>query len=279
MRIKTTRRQKPFFILLIIFIGVQSHAANGQFTPSEITQRAELEEFLRTSEIVRSKDIGEGVTKPIRLYLKRGEVEHCGCWKNPKGMQGGFVEGWQYEIAAYELDKLLDLNLIPPTVERTFKGKQGSLQFWVETRFSDLERMEQGIKIPSQVVDEWSNQKYLMRAFDCLIANEDRNQTNILYTLDLHTILIDHSRAFRSSKKFCDRLIYGRNGLLGAKLFLQLPRIFVEKIESLDFDTVKKAVGPYLEDKEIKAIVMRKKLLLDEIEEMIKERGEDEVLY
>lgn len=273
------KRQKLLFILLMFLIGVQNHTVNGQFTPASILQRGELEEFLKTSEIVRSEDIGEGVTKPVRLYLKKGEVEHSGCWKNVEGMQGGFLEGWQYEIAAYELDKLLGLNLIPPTVDRTFKGKRGSLQFWVETRLSDLERMEQGIKIPSQVVDEWSKQKYLMRAFDCLIANEDRTQQNILYTEDWHIILIDHSRAFRSSKKFCDRLIHGRNGLLGAKLFRQLPRTFVEKIKALDFDTVKKAVGPYLEDKEIKAIVMRKKLLLEEIDEMIKERGEDEVLY
>lgn len=273
------RKQRPCLGLFVFFIVAQVSIVNGQFTPASILQRGELEQFLKTSEIVRSEDIGEGVTNPVRLYLKRGEVEHSGCWKNPKGIQKGFLEGWQYEIAAYELDKLLGLNLIPPTVERTFKGKRGSLQFWVETRFNDLERVEQGIKIPSQVIDEWSLQKYLMRAFDCLIANEDRTQQNILYSEDWRTILIDHSRAFRSSKKFCERLVYGRNGLLGGKRFQQLPRTFVEKIKSLDIDTVKKAVGSYLEDKEIKAIIMRKKLLLDEIDEMIRERGEDEVLY
>ena len=59
---------------------------------------------------------------------------------------------------------------------------------------SDLERIEQGIHIPKDKLDSWSKQKYLARAFDCLIANEDRTQQNIRYTQDWRTILIDHSR-------------------------------------------------------------------------------------
>ena len=92
-------------------------------------------------------------------------------------------------------------------------------------------------------------------------------------------ILIDHSRSFRSSKKFTKQLMFGRNGIRGNKPFRQLPRAFVERIKALDFDTIKKAVGPYLKDKEIKAILKRKEILLAEIEEMIKEKGEDRVLY
>jgi len=92
-------------------------------------------------------------------------------------------------------------------------------------------------------------------------------------------ILIDHSRSFRSSQKYTKNLVYGKNGIKGAKLFRILPRSFVEKIKVLDFDSIKKAVGPYLKDKEIKAILTRKDLLLKEIEEMIKEKGEDKVLY
>jgi hypothetical protein len=38
-------------------------------------------------------------------------------------------------------------------------------------------------------------------------------------------------------------------------------------------------VSPYLKEKEIKAILLRKELLLKEIEEMVKEQGEDKVLY
>lgn len=272
--------KRKIFITLILFLFiVQSFEAKAQFTPSEIAQREELEELLKTAEIIEHRDIGEGVTKPIRLFLKKGDVEASGAWKNPSGRMYGFLEGWQYEIAAYEMDKLLGLNLVPPTVEREFKGKKGSLQLWVELEMSDLDRMERKIDIPPSKSDNWSKMKYLTRAFDSLIANEDRTQENIRYTKDWRTILIDHSRAFRSSKKFTKQLMFGKNGIKGAKLFRALPREFVEKVKALNFEIVKKAVGPYLKDKEIEAILIRKELLLKEIEEMIKEKGEGKVLY
>ena len=73
--------------------------------------------------------------------------------------------------------------------------------------------------------------------------------------------------------------MFGRNGIMGNKPFRQLPRAFVEKIKTLDFDAIREAVGPYLKDKEIKAILIRKELILAEIDEMIKEKGEENVLY
>jgi len=272
-------KRKIFLTLILFLFTIQSYEVSAQFTPSEIAQREEWEEFLKTAEIVGHKDIGEGVTKPKRLFLKMGDVEASGAWKNPRGVQLGFLEGWQYEIAAYEMDKLLGLNLVPPTVEREFKGKRGSLQLWVELEMSDLDRMERKIKIPPSKLDNWSKMKYLTRAFDSLIANEDRTQENILYTKDWRTILIDHSRSFRSSKEFTKQLVFGKNGLKGAKLFRYLPREFVEKVKALNSDNLKKAVGPYLKKKEIKTILIRKELLLAEIDEMIKERGEDKVIY
>ncbi len=272
-------RRKILPLIILSFLVAQGYLASAQFTSEELAEREKWEEFLKTAEIIRHQDIGEGVTKPIRLFLKKGEVEISGVWKNPRGMMEGNLEGWQYEIAAYEMDKLLALNMIPPTVERKFKGKRGSLQLWVESELSDLERMDRKIKIPLTRVDQWSNMKYVMRAFDSLIANEDRTQQNIRYTKDWRMLLIDHSRSFRSSKKFTKNLMYGKNGVKERKLFRMLPRAFVEKIKGLDYDNIKEAVGPYLNKKEIKAIVIRKELLLKEIEEMIKEKGEDKILY
>ena len=272
-------KRKIIFPIILLLLLAQSYKASAQLTQEELAEREKWEEFLKTSEIIRHRDIGEGVTKPIQLFLKKADVEWSGVWKNPKGMRGGFLEGWQYEIAAYEMDKLLELNMIPPTVEREFKGKRGSLQFWVEDAFSDLKMREQKIKWPPSRLDHLQKMKYLTRAFDSLIANEDRTQQNIFYTKDWRMILIDHSRSFRSSKEFTKKLLFGKYREGRPMPFRQLPRAFVDKIKALDFDNIKKAVGPYLKDKEIKAILLRKKLLLEEIEEMIKEKGEDKVLY
>jgi len=259
--------KRRILIITLFLLIAQSYEANGQLTPAEIAQKEELEEFLRTAEIVGHEEIGEGVTKPLRLLLKKGEVERNGVW-------------WQYEIAAYQMDKLLGLNMVPPTVERKFKGKRGSLQLWIEHEYSLLEILDQKIPIPPSKIDHVYKMKYLNRAFDSLIANEDLTQQNIRYTKDWRIILIDHSRSFRSSKKFTEKLLFGKHAERRPKLiFLKLPRAFVEKVKALNFDNIKKAVGPYLKDREIKAILLRKELLLAEIEELIKERGEDYVLY
>jgi hypothetical protein len=254
---------------------------HAQFNAEDINNREKIEELLKTADIVNAEEVGEGVTKPWRLFLKKGEEELSGCWKNSKGVKKGYLEGWQYEIAAYQMDKLLELNMIPPTVEREFDGKKGSFQLWIVSEFSLLDVMEQGIPLPDKNPEAtiFRNGKYLTRAFDSLIGNEDRTQQNILYTNDWRTILIDHSRSFRSKKKYCKRLLYGKRGMREAQPFRQLPRSFVEKVKALDFDSIKNAVGPYLTDDEINAVLARKKLLLAEIEEMIEEMGEDMVLY
>jgi hypothetical protein len=264
------------FILLLYTL-----TANSQFRSEEIASREIIEGFLESAEIVKAEEIGEGVTKPWRIYVKRDQKELSGCWKNPQGIQKGHLEGWQYEIAAYRMDKLLGLNMVPPTVEREYEGKKGSLQLWVESEFSLLDAMEQGIPLPEKNPEAtvFNRGKYLTRAFDSLIANEDRTQQNILYTKDWRTILIDHSRSFRSKKKFRKKLLYGKNGIKEIKIFRQLPRSFVEKVKSLDYEKIKAAVGRYLTDVEINAVLERKKLLLAEIEEMIEEMGQDKVLY
>lgn len=272
------------FVLLALALSAGPQIALAQFTPEQIAQREAQEEFLLTADILRSEPIGEGVTKPFKLYLKKGDVEAKAAWKNPSGVQRGFLEGWQYEIAAYRLDKLIGLNMIPPAVEREFQGKEGALVYWAENKYSLLKIMEQGIRIPDSALDHTEKMKWLARAWDSLIANEDRTQQNILYTEDWRTILFDHSRAFRSAREFVKRLMFGRNGIKVSEagnpfLFRRLPREFVQNVEALTFENIKAAVGTTLKDGEIKAVLARQKLLLKEVAQMIKEQGEAAVLY
>lgn len=272
------RRKISLLLSLLFFTGFLSFSG-GQFTPEEVSQRPQWEEFLKTAEIIGHDDVGEGVTKPTWLTLKKGDTVKQGLWKNPRGIQQGFLEGWQYEIAAYEVDKLLELHMIPPTVERAFNGKEGSLQLRIEKEYSELEIMDQRIPMPPDKREHRENMKYITRAFDSLIGNDDRTQQNILYTKDWRTILIDHSRAFRSTREHSRQLMYGKNGIKGELLFKRLPRKFVEKVKGLTLESIQNAVGPYLTKKEINALLARRELLLKEIKEMIKERGEDNVLY
>lgn len=267
-------------ITAFVFL-LSSILAHAQFTAEDISKRERIEDLLKTADITNAEEIGEGITKPWRLHLNKSGEELSGCWKNPEGIQKGHLEGWRYEIAAYQMDKLLGLNMIPPTVEREYEGKRGSLQLWVDTEYSLLDIMEKGLPLPTKNPEAtvFNRGKYLARAFDSLIANEDRTQQNVRYTKDWRTILIDHSRSFRSKKKYQKKLMYGKTGSKEKKLFRKLPLSFVEKIRSLDFESIKNAVGPYLTDVEINAVLARKKLLLKEIDEMVEEMGQDKVLY
>jgi hypothetical protein len=259
-------------------------AARAQFLPDEIAARPAREEYLRTAEIVRFEELKEGVTKPFKLYLRKDGLELKAAWKNPKGIQQGFLEGWQYEIAAYRLDKLLGLNMIPPAVEREFQGKPGALVLWADNKYSLLKVVEDKIPVPLDAKERIDKMKWLTRAWDSLIANEDRTQQNVLYTEDWRTIIFDHSRAFRSGAEFTRRLMFGRKGIKISDqgtpfLFQRLPRWFVDGIKALTFQTIRGAVGETLTDREIKAVLARRELLLEEIKQTIKEKGEAAVLY
>ncbi len=195
--------------------GLAAGAAplSAQFRPAEIAQRESWEEFLRTAEIIKSEPEREGVTHPWKLTLRQGDVEHKAVWKDIDAVDGEIPDRWRFEVAAYRLDKLLDLNMVPPVVEREFRGKKGDLSLWADNKYSELKVEEENILKPESVLAHWNDMKYLTRAWDCLIANDDRTQQNVLYTDDWRTILIDHTRAFRSDKAHRERLIYGAKGL------------------------------------------------------------------
>ena len=59
----------------------------------------------------------------------------------------------------------------------------------------------------------------------------------------------------------------------------RLPRAFVEKLKTLNSESMKDIVGKYLTDKEIEAILMRRDLIIEEIDKLIKKHGEADVLY
>ena len=268
-----------FSFLLILFLSLIRCFA--QLTPEELAQRAKWEEFLKTAEIIDNRQMTGpyAVTNPYVLTLRKDTITRDALWKNPEGKFKGSLEGWNYEIAAYRLGKYLELNMIPPTVEKIFKEKRGSCQLWMESKMNLREKEKQKIAVPRDCITSWNRALYLQRAFDCLIANEDRHQGNILITEDWRMILIDHSRCFRSSKKFTEKLIFDLGGEGKYYYIMPLPKTFVENIKTLNFQLIKDIVGNYLTDKEIQAILVRKELILRKIDRLIERYGEDTVLY
>jgi hypothetical protein len=287
---------RSFTILAVVFLLAlgAGAAAAGQLKP-EVSARLDFwEDFLRTAEIVDAHPIGEGVTKPWRLTLEKDGVRHDAAWKDVDRMvtnRGERIrDSWKSDVAAYRIDKLIGLNLVPPYVEREFapppskKERPGSLSYWAESKMNYLKMLEQNIAFPEDRTLDADRMKYLVRLWDCLIANADRTQENILLTEDWRTILIDHSRAFQSDARFSRQLIFGQDGMqrfdAGRPLLIRLvPRALYDRILALDEKKVRDAAGPYLTDRQIKGILARVDLIRKEVEQMVKLDGEAKVFY
>lgn len=269
------KRLFTFFAFIIVLgFGFLSIA---QFTPEELAEREKWEGFLKTAEVVKQEQPWgdrEAVTNPWRLTLEKDGITQRAVWKNAAGRMKGFIENWKWEIAAYRLDKYLGLNMVPPTVEKRFQGDRGSCQFYIEDATSLRDITAKKIKKPSYKIFPFNRALYLQRTFDNLIANDDRHQNQYMVTEDWRMILIDHSRSFRTSKKFTKKLIYEKKYKMK-----QIPKALYEKLKSLNLEVIKETVGEYLKDKEIEAVLIRRDLIIKWFDNEIKKLGEDKVLY
>jgi len=250
----------------VLVAGQQAPSPQPGQTPASskiwIGREAEFEQFLKTAEIKKIVDVGQGVTNPRRAFFAPGGLAGSGIIKAiDAGPMAPFLDSWKSEVAAYELDRLLEMGMVPPTVERRIEGDRRSIQLWVENTQS-LKKLE-GQTAPD--IGAWNRQVYRQRIFDDLIINDDRNAGNILVDQAWNVILIDHSRAFDTRKT-----------KMPAPLS-KIDRPFFEKLKALDKETLKARIGPYLAFG-VDPILQRRDRVVKELERLIKEQGEANVL-
>jgi hypothetical protein len=99
------------------------------------------------------------------------------------------------ELAAYRLDRMLGLGMVPATVRRSIAGRAGTLQFVPAETLSERERVASG-KFHSAPCP-LQKQLDAMYVFDGLIRNTARTPSSMLYSLeDLLLLLVDHELSF-----------------------------------------------------------------------------------
>jgi len=175
------------------------------------------------------------------------------------GIYGSFYESYKSEVAAYELDKLLGLGMVPVTVERRVDGSIGAACMWVTPAesFKDLGDVPTP---PPAERNRWGQQLTRAKMFDLLINNLDPNLGNWLVDPAWNIILIDHSRAFTTR---------------GGKQVHELTRIdeqLWERMQQLDEETLTAALGPWLKRGAIRAILARRDRMQEEIAELVERR-------
>jgi len=238
----------------------QAAAAQAVCSQTWVGHEAEFEEAIRNGQVAKLEDVPIGVTKPQRGLLEPATPAARFVWKPLRpGMKSGYMESYKAEIAAYELDKLLGMGMVPPTVERKVQGLTGAAGYWIEhTKGWDIKSP------PTGPEPQWSYQLSRMKLFDMLIANIDRNQGNLIYDADWHIFLIDHSRAF-----------IGKKDLKGFAPLSRIDRALWDKMTALTFEQLKASpVGQWVGDGDLRALLTRRDLIAQNIAEMVKLRGD-----
>ncbi|MCJ7704633.1 MAG: hypothetical protein MUO28_03750 [Desulfobacterales bacterium] len=271
---------KRLVLVIVCAMGL-SVRSFAQFTAGEITEREKWEAYLSEAEVVDYFQMTgpKAVSDPWVLTLEKDGVKSQALWKDVQGRPKGFLENWKGEIAAYRLDKLIGLEMVPPTVEKRFREERGSCQLWMDDTMTMEDKLERKIATPKIKIFNWNRALYKQYLWDNLIGNDDRHQNQYLVTDDFRILLCDHSRSFLTSRAFTNDLIYDERHKKGPGLMKELPRSLYENVKALTLDKIKEAVGDYLTAKEIEAVLMRRDLIVTWIEKRIEELGELNVLY
>ncbi len=240
--------------------------------------REQMRNFLLNAEVVSAKQSSKGITSPWRLTLSDGTLTHDASFQAVdehtamKELASGrtemnFVDSWKYNLAGSILAEMLGLDdVIPVYVERKWKGKTGSLSWWMPVQMDDAQRMKEHIQPPD--ADAWNHQMYRLRVFDQLIYDTDPNLTNILISPDWKLFRVDFSRAFRTYKS------------LQSEKDLQLcDRQLLEKLKALNKEQFAAATKRYLTKSEVEGVMARRDKIVEHFQKLISQNGENAVLY
>jgi len=249
------------FAATLAVAGQDNALASPQLTPSE------MEAFLLQAKIVDIRDAGGGVTGSQRATLTDGVFSHDvhiqsvditqSVFKAGRYTELNFKDTYRFNIAGYRLARLLGLNVVPMSVERSVNGNAAAVTWWVDdVQMDERERMKRKTMGPEPI--RTSNQLQLMHIWDELIQNRDRNQGNILWTNDWTIWLIDHTRAFRLG-----------DALQKPEELRRIDRGLVARLKGLTEDSVARAVGDSLHESEQKAVLRRR----DRIVKLFEERA------
>ncbi len=273
-------RHPIVFTAVALTFSLTAHAGQAsEAAEKTILTPEEQEVFLQKARILRGsmRRLGTGVTDSRRATLSNGDVTHDAhiqtvdqampLFEGRGATEVNFKDSYRFNIAAYRLARLIGLDNVPVSVERRVDGKVAAVTWWVDDVLMDEEaRLKARTVGPDPV--RFSQQIQILRIFDELIQNRDRNQGNVLWDTGWKMWMIDHTRAFRVGRELVtpDRLE-------------RCDRSLLDGLRALTAEAMRGAMGRFLSRQEIEAVLARRDLIVQHYETRIAERGEDAVLF
>lgn len=261
-----------------LVVGARAEVEEDPVDTQNLSQLSdqEIETILLEGRVVGREHLDVGVTLPDRIWLEYDGHRMSAAFKHLDFERPGltrfensppelnFKDSFRYERAAYLLDRLLGLEMVPVAVLRRVKAHEGAVVAWVEDAITEQERLR--LKLAPDDTRLLIRQRAAMRLFDALVYNIDNNLGNQLWTRpDWRLHLIDHTRSFRQRKSLPESF---------SKRPVSLTPELFDVLRSLEEPQFEAALGEVLSPGEIKAVLARHKLILEKIEHDRREYGE-----
>jgi hypothetical protein len=260
-------------VVLLASAAVSSALLSAQAVNprSWIGHEAEIEEYLRTAEITAVGTTPEGVLHPQKMTLAPGGPTPFLLFKPiAPGLYNGAQESYKSEIAAYEIDKMLHLGMVPPTVERTINKKTGAAIYWIVNtkNFNAFPEGKAGgaPTPPASKAEYWKIQLIRAKMFDSLIGNMDPNLGNWLVDDDWNLSIVDHSRSLHYDVTFVHE-----------KQMNHIDSELWDKMKALTLEDLTAKLSKWLGKADIKSIIERRDKFGKLIDALVKKNGAAEV--
>ena len=272
-------RVSRLLLVGVLLVGVAPLGAQ-EVTVARATplSDATIENFLLKANVIKKKTSKKGVTGAIQATLSDGTLTHDAqiqtvdlsktVFEAGAHTELNFKDTYRFNIGAYRLARLLDMDNVPMSVKRRYEGKDAAFTWWIDDVMFDEEGRMKQQPVQGPDPNRTAKQNANRLVFDELIQNRDRNQGNLVWTKDWKLWLIDHTRAFRLGKDLMKPEQLGRiDGALLARL------------RTLTIEAMTKSMGDVMQKDEMNAVLTRRDKLVKHFEDRIATRGEAAVLF
>jgi len=264
-------------LVLVLLLAPQQTEARA---PAAAAARSDeqKEQFLLEAEVVRVQDAPDGVTGSLRGTLRLGDLTHDASIQSidqqatQKALgstyEVDFRDSYRNNVAAYRLDRMLGLGMVPPSVVRRYKEGKAAYTWWLDDLLmTEKERTKKKQQPPDTL--SWNRQIYVLRVFDQLIFNFDRNLGNLLIDKEWRIWMIDHTRAFKIFEELKDKKSLPDTCEAG----------LLEGMRALDKATLLARMDGLLNGGQIEGLLGRRDVIVKHYDRLLASRGRARVLY